>query len=105
MLDNVQRAYPIPEMWGFYGAIQGNPVAGVRPHGYNAAGMPMNRCAPFVALDNAKPGHEHVTLFTGRSGIVVAHEPGEVPAAFVAIERALAQGLHVAGYFSYELGY
>ena len=67
--------------------------------------MAMNRCAPFVALDNAKPGHEHVTLFTGRSGIVVAHEPGEVPAAFAAIERALAQGLHVAGYFSYELGY
>jgi para-aminobenzoate synthetase/4-amino-4-deoxychorismate lyase len=65
----------------------------------------MNRQTPFVALDDARPGHEHVTLFTGHSGIVTAQEPGEVPAAFAAIERALARGLHVAGYFSYELGY
>ncbi len=65
----------------------------------------MLRQTPFVALDDARPGHEHVTLFTGHSGIVAAHEPGEVPAAFDAIERALAQGLYVAGYFSYELGY
>lgn len=65
----------------------------------------MNRQTPFVVLDDARPGHEHVTLFTGHSGIITAQEPGEVPAAFAAIERALARGLHVAGYFSYELGY
>ena len=65
----------------------------------------MNQRAPFVALDDARPGHEHVTLFTQRSGIVTAHEAGEVPAAFAAIGRALGQGHHVAGYFSYELGY
>jgi para-aminobenzoate synthetase/4-amino-4-deoxychorismate lyase len=65
----------------------------------------MNRQTPFVVLDDARPGHEHVTLFSGHSGIVAAREPDEVPAAFAAIECALARGLHVAGYFSYELGY
>ncbi len=34
-----------------------------------------------------------------------AHSPSEVPAAFNAIERALAKGYYVAGYGAYELGY
>ena len=37
--------------------------------------------------------------------IIAAHEIGEVPEALAAIERALGEGRHVAGYFSYELGY
>lgn len=65
----------------------------------------MNQRAPFVALDDARPGHEHVTLFTQSTGTIRADEPCEIAAAFAAVERGLGQGLHAAGYFSYELGY
>jgi len=65
----------------------------------------MNQRAPFVAVDDARPGHEHVTLFTQLTGTITADEPDEIAGVFAAIERGLAQGLHVAGYFSYELGY
>ncbi|MGQ0741673.1 MAG: aminodeoxychorismate synthase component I [Alphaproteobacteria bacterium] len=65
----------------------------------------MKRQLPFVALDNAQCGHEHVTVFAEAAGVVVARQISEIGAAFAAIESALARGLHVAGYFSYELGY
>ncbi len=37
--------------------------------------------------------------------IINCHSLKDVPLAFEKIEHALAQGLHVAGFFSYELGY
>jgi len=60
---------------------------------------------PAVLLDDATPGRERLTRFAGFSGAVRADSPDEVPEAFAAIARALERGLHVAGYFSYELGY
>ena len=60
--------------------------------------------SPIVLLDDATPGREHLTRFAGFSGAIRADAPEEVPDAFAAIARALERGLHVAGYFSYELG-
>jgi para-aminobenzoate synthetase/4-amino-4-deoxychorismate lyase len=59
---------------------------------------------PAVLLDDATPGRERLTRFAGFSGAVRADAPDAVPDAFAAIARALERGLHVAGYFSYELG-
>jgi para-aminobenzoate synthetase/4-amino-4-deoxychorismate lyase len=61
--------------------------------------------APVVFLDDATPGRERLTRFVGALGVIRADGPDEVPGAFAAIERARADGHHVAGYFSYELGY
>jgi len=63
-----------------------------------------DRSFPSVVLDDATPGREHLTRFAGFSGAVRADVSDEVPQAFAAIARALERGLHVAGYFSYELG-
>ncbi len=44
-------------------------------------------------------------VFSAPLGIIRADGPSEVPAALAAIGAALAQGRHVAGWLSYELGY
>ena len=36
---------------------------------------------------------------------IVANKPEEVCSAIIEIERALSEGLHVAGYAAYEMGY
>ena len=56
-------------------------------------------------LDDATPGRERLTRFVGALGVIRADGPDEVPGAFADIEQARAAGCHVAGYFSYELGY
>ncbi|HNW93847.1 MAG TPA: chorismate-binding protein, partial [bacterium] len=43
--------------------------------------------------------------FAGPEQILQCHEPGELPAAFAAMERALARGRHLAGFLAYEAGY
>ncbi len=61
--------------------------------------------APAVFLDDATPGREQLTRFAGALGVIRADRPEEVPGAFAAMERARTGGHHLAGYFSYELGY
>lgn len=56
---------------------------------------------PFVLIDDG-PGF---LRFSTPGDVVVAHQPGEIPAAFRAIEAAMAAGRYVAGWISYELGY
>jgi para-aminobenzoate synthetase/4-amino-4-deoxychorismate lyase len=58
-----------------------------------------------VILDDATPGAERLLRFGRPSAVIQAGEPAEVPAALAAIEAALADGHHVAGWFGYELGY
>ena len=65
----------------------------------------MNRDEPIVILDDTKAAHGNVTLFEDASSIITTDEPAQVETALTAIEVALMQGAHVAGYFSYELGY
>ena len=64
----------------------------------------------FVLLDNSAgrdvSGKSTRSLFfRDPAEIVVAERPDEVAAALQRIEAGLAQGLHAAGFFSYELGY
>lgn len=59
----------------------------------------------FVLLDNSSGRGPPSLLFTQPAAIVVAHAPGDVPAAFAALEEGIAAGLHAAGFFSFELGY
>jgi para-aminobenzoate synthetase/4-amino-4-deoxychorismate lyase len=58
-----------------------------------------------VILDDATPGREGLTRFSGFGGVIEAVRPEQVPAALAAIEHARKSGRFVAGYFSYELGY
>lgn len=59
----------------------------------------------FVLLDNSSGTRAPSLLFTEPVEIVRADLPGEVDAAVARIEQATAEGLHAAGFFSYELGY
>jgi para-aminobenzoate synthetase/4-amino-4-deoxychorismate lyase len=61
--------------------------------------------SPTVILDDATPGAERLLRFGKPSAIIQADQPSDVPAALAAIEAALADGRHVAGWFGYELGY
>lgn len=60
---------------------------------------------PFVLFDDATPGRDRILRFRRPARVIEATLPHDVPAAFLAIERALAGGHHVAGWMSYELGY
>lgn len=60
--------------------------------------------SPFVLLeDRSETGK--ALLFAEPADIVSASEPSGIVAAFGRIEAGLAQGLHAAGFLSYELGY
>lgn len=67
--------------------------------------MAADRSIPCVLLDDATPGAERLSRFCGARGVIEAREPEELAAALAAIEAARLSGRHVAGYFSYELGY
>ncbi|HEY7979568.1 MAG TPA: aminodeoxychorismate synthase component I [Rhizomicrobium sp.] len=58
-----------------------------------------------ILLDDARPGHERVRRYTKPAAIVQADEPHLVDAALQILQNARRAGKHVAGYFSYELGY
>ena len=58
---------------------------------------------PCLILDDAAQGRGQA--FARPLATIRADAPEEVPAALAAIEAARAAGRHVAGYFSYELGY
>ncbi|MHB1795792.1 MAG: aminodeoxychorismate synthase component I [Acidobacteriaceae bacterium] len=51
------------------------------------------------------PLNRHSYLFLNPVGTIVANRLDEIPQVFCQIETALANGFHVAGYFSYECGY
>ncbi|MEI9887802.1 MAG: aminodeoxychorismate synthase component I [Rhizomicrobium sp.] len=58
-----------------------------------------------IIFDDATPGAERLLRFSRPSAVIQADSPAEVPAVLAAIEAALAQGRHVAGWLGYELGY
>ena len=65
----------------------------------------MDLRSPTVILDDARPGRERLVGFVRPREVIAAHASADVPWAFARIEAARTQGFHVAGYFSYELGY
>ena len=60
--------------------------------------------APVVMFDDAARG-EPSLRFAKPARIIIAQGTRDVPAAFAAMEAALADGKHLAGWFAYELGY
>ncbi len=65
----------------------------------------MQRRTPTVLIDDATPGRERILAFARPSLEILAEAPDEVEPALARVEEALAAGRHVAGYFSYDLGY
>ncbi len=53
--------------------------------------------------DSSGGGRSH--WFEGPRAVISAASPEEVPGALSAMERARAEGAHLAGFFAYELGY
>jgi len=68
-----------------------------------ATPAPVTPKPPFVLLDDARPGGE-MRLYRDAVEVVVATDPGEVPAAFDRVRAAGARGLHAAGFLAYEAG-
>jgi para-aminobenzoate synthetase/4-amino-4-deoxychorismate lyase len=56
-----------------------------------------------VILDDATSARR--TVFVAPLRLITADSAAQVPAALAAIDAALAQGRHVAGWLAYELGY
>ena len=59
----------------------------------------------FVLLDNSTRLDAVSMLFEHPVEIIRADQPSDVDSALAAIQASLANGLHAAGFFSYELGY
>jgi para-aminobenzoate synthetase component I len=62
----------------------------------------MQVAEPFVEVEHGPDGPAR---FARLRALVTASALGEVPAALVALDAALAEGAWIAGYASYELGY
>ncbi|NVJ69601.1 MAG: aminodeoxychorismate synthase component I [Alphaproteobacteria bacterium] len=62
------------------------------------------RTAPMVLLDDSRPAHRagRSLLFHSPEKVIVAHTLEEVGPALEAMDAALADGLHLAGWISYE---
>ena len=60
--------------------------------------------APFVLLDDARPGGAGARLYADPVEIVVAERLDGVAPALDRLRGAAARGLHAAGYLSYEAG-
>ncbi|HEY0624176.1 aminodeoxychorismate synthase component I [Sphingomonas sp.] len=61
--------------------------------------------APFVLLDDARPGGADARLYRNPVRIVTADRPEAVQPALDALDAARAEGLHAAGYLTYEAGH
>ena len=60
--------------------------------------------APFVLLDDMRPGGDGARLYERPVELVTAHEPGEVGPALAALRAARTRGLHAAGWLAFEAG-
>lgn len=60
---------------------------------------------PFVLLDDSFTPNGRCRLFRDAVRVVRCDDPAAVPASIAAMEAALRDGYHLAGFLSYELGY
>ncbi|MCP3731650.1 aminodeoxychorismate synthase component I [Sphingomonas sp. MG17] len=65
----------------------------------------MRADAPFVLLDDARPGGVDAHFYRDPLRTIVAHSADEVRDALAALDAAQAEGLHAAGYIAYEAGH
>lgn len=61
--------------------------------------------SPFALLDDATWPERGAILMEQPAGEVIARSADEVSGALERLDQVVAAGLHVAGYFSYEMGY
>jgi para-aminobenzoate synthetase / 4-amino-4-deoxychorismate lyase len=61
--------------------------------------------APFVLLDDARPGGADARLYRDPVQVVAARTPDDVQPALALLDAARAEGLHAAGYLAYEAGH
>ena len=73
-------------------------------HGAGVTG-PISSEAPFVLLDDARPDGAAARLFAGPVETVEARSHDAVAAALDRLAEAQADGLHAAGFLSYEAGF
>ena len=66
---------------------------------------PADTVTTSVLIDDARSRPGRARLYEAPRRIIRADEPGDVPAALAAMTAALADGAHLAGFLSYELGY
>ena len=59
---------------------------------------------PFVLLDDARPGGAAPRLYRDPVRVLRADDPVELPRLLGALKSAQRDGLHAAGYLSYEAG-
>ena len=59
---------------------------------------------PFVLLDDARPGGAASRLYRDPVRLLRADDPAELPRLLGALKSAQRDGLHAAGYLSYEAG-
>lgn len=60
---------------------------------------------PFVLLEDRIDPKREARVYNDVVEIVACYEPWAIDEAWQRVERGLANGLHAAGYFSFELGY
>jgi para-aminobenzoate synthetase/4-amino-4-deoxychorismate lyase len=60
--------------------------------------------APYVLLDDARPGGAVARLYRDPAAVVTAATLGEVPAALEQLRAAGRAGRHIAGYLAYDAG-
>ena len=98
-MGRIGRGSSVPglftELWGWHGR-----VANCRRFSDKRR---VRNDVPEILLDDARNGR--VRRYAGPVAIIRADAPHEVASALAAMEAALENGHHLAGYFSYELGY
>lgn len=65
----------------------------------------MRSDAPFVLLDDARPGGAAARLYRDPVRVIAAHRADEVAPALAALDAARGAGLHAAGFIAYEAGH
>lgn len=58
-----------------------------------------------ILIDDARGTPGRATLYEGAGDVIRADAIEDIDGALIAMEAALASGAHLAGFFSYELGY
>ena len=67
--------------------------------------MTITNCSSFALFDDATWPDRPAVLFIDPIDLVEAHTPDQVYAAIAKLDELRANGMFVAGYFAYELGY
>jgi para-aminobenzoate synthetase / 4-amino-4-deoxychorismate lyase len=61
--------------------------------------------SPYILLDDSLTPGGRSLLYSNPEHVIAAYTPEDVPSALDRVQAGLAQGLHAAGFFAYELGY